>query len=127
AVRPHADRQRHRPRVRRAGGARSARHPRGRRERGARRMTSLPVISARRRRRDRAARAMLAAGTAIALGPLVLILYYVINKGLGAWSVHFFTTDPSGKFFGDPGGIRSAVLGTLEIVGLATLIAVPFG
>jgi phosphate transport system permease protein len=41
--------------------------------------------------------------------------------------VSFFTSDPSGKFFGDPGGIRSAILGTLEMVGLATAISVPVG
>jgi len=39
----------------------------------------------------------------------------------------FFTTDPNGNFLGDPGGIRSAILGTLEMTGLATLIAVPLG
>jgi phosphate transport system permease protein len=90
-------------------------------------MTGLPAISRRRRRTDVAARALLAAGTLVALVPLVLILYYLVKKGLGAWSWHFFTTDPSGSFFGDPGGIRSAVLGTLEIVGLAALISVPLG
>ena len=90
-------------------------------------MSELPAISARRRRRDRTARALLAIGTAVALVPLVLILYYLVKKGVGAWSLDFFTSDPSGKFFGDPGGIRSAIVGTLEIVGLATLIAVPLG
>jgi phosphate transport system permease protein len=90
-------------------------------------MSALPPISPRRRRRDRMARALLGAGTFVALVPLVLILYYLVHKGLGAWSVNFFTTDPSGKFFGDPGGIRSAILGTLEMVGLASAIAVPLG
>jgi phosphate transport system permease protein len=90
-------------------------------------MTVLPAISARRRRRDLAARGLLAAATGVALVPLLLILYYLVKKGLGAWSVDFFTTDPSGKFFGDPGGIRSAILGTLEIVALATAISVPIG
>jgi phosphate transport system permease protein len=90
-------------------------------------VSELPAISARRRRRDRTARALLAIGTAVALVPLVLILYYLVKKGVGAWSLDFFTSDPSGKFFGDPGGIRSAIVGTLEIVGLATLIAVPLG
>jgi phosphate transport system permease protein len=70
---------------------------------------------------------LLAAGTAAALVPLVLILYYVARKGLGAWSLSFFTSDPSGKFFGDPGGIRSAILGTVEMVTLATAISVPTG
>jgi phosphate transport system permease protein len=90
-------------------------------------MNPLPTISARRRRVDRLARAMLAAGVAIAVVPLAIILYYVVKKGLSAWSIDFFTTDPSGRFFGDAGGIRSAILGTIEIVGLAALIATPIG
>ena len=65
--------------------------------------------------------------TLIALVPLVLIIYYLLNKGLSAWSRSFFTTDPNGNFFGNPGGIRSAILGSLEIVGLATLISIPIG
>jgi phosphate transport system permease protein len=84
-------------------------------------------ISARRRQVDRMARGVLALGTALALVPLVLVLYFLIKQGLGAWSISFFTTDPTGSFFGDPGGIRSAILGTLEIGALATLIAVPIG
>jgi phosphate transport system permease protein len=87
----------------------------------------LQPTSARRRRADRAARAMLALGTIVALIPLVLVVSYLLQRGLGAWSTSFFTTDPSGRFFGDPGGVRSAILGTLEIVGLAALIAVPVG
>ena len=52
----------------------------------------------------------------VALVPLVLVLYYLIKKGLGAGASHFFTTDPTGNFLGDPGGIKSAMLGTIEIV-----------
>jgi phosphate transport system permease protein len=90
-------------------------------------VTTLPPVSPRRRRADRIARGLLAGGTALALVPLVLVIYYLLIKGLGAWSIDFFTTDPNGKFFGDPGGIKSAILGTIEIVGLATLMAVPLG
>ena len=49
-----------------------------------------------------------------------LVIYYLLKKGLGALSWHFFTTDPTGNFLGDPGGIKSAILGTIEIVALAT-------
>jgi len=84
-------------------------------------------ISARRRRTDLAMRGVLAVMTGIALVPLVLVVYYLLQRGLGAWSWHFFTTDPTGNFLGDPGGIKSAILGTLVIVGLATLMAVPLG
>jgi phosphate transport system permease protein len=90
-------------------------------------MSSLPAVSARRRRTDRVMRGLLGAGTLIALIPLVLVIYYVLRKGLGAWSWSFFTTDPTGNFLGDPGGIKSAVLGTIEIVVLASVIAIPIG
>jgi phosphate transport system permease protein len=90
-------------------------------------MSSLPPVSARRRRTDRVMRGLLGAGTVIALVPLVLVIYYVLRKGLGAWSWSFFTTDPTGNFLGDPGGIKSALLGTIEIVVLASIIAIPVG
>jgi phosphate transport system permease protein len=90
-------------------------------------MTALTAISARRRRTDTIARGLLAAATVVALIPLVLVLFYVIKRGIGSWSVDFFTQDPSGRFLGPAGGIRSAILGTIEIVALATVIAVPIG
>ena len=90
-------------------------------------MSELVPVSARRRRKDRAMRALLGLATVVALVPLVLILYYLFKKGVGAWNADFFTKDPTGSFLGDPGGIKSAILGTIEMVGLATLIAVPLG
>ena len=83
--------------------------------------------SAARKRRDRIMRGALMAGTGLALVPLILVIYYLIYKGLGSWSGSFFTSDPNGNFFGNPGGIRSAIFGTLEIVALASLIAIPVG
>jgi len=90
-------------------------------------LRAFPHVSARRRNTDRAMRGVLALGTLLALIPLVLILYYLLHKGLGTWTGSLFTTDPSGAFFGNPGGIRSAIFGSLEIVGIATAIAVPIG
>jgi phosphate transport system permease protein len=90
-------------------------------------MSTLVPISGARRRKDLTMRAVLALGTAIALVPLVLVIYYLLKKGLGAWSTDFFTTDPNGNFLGYPGGIKSAIWGTVEMVGLASLIAVPIG
>ena len=90
-------------------------------------MSSLPAVSARRRRTDRVMRGLLGAATVAALIPLVLVIYYVLLKGLGALSWSFFTTDPTGNFLGDPGGIKSAILGTIEIVVLASVIAIPIG
>jgi phosphate transport system permease protein len=90
-------------------------------------MSELGRISAGRRRKDRLMRGLLAAATGVALVPLVLIIYYLVYKGIGQWSGQFFTTDPNGNFLGYPGGVRSAILGTLEVVALATVIAVPLG
>ena len=83
--------------------------------------------SAARKRRDRIMRGTLMVGTGVALVPLILVIYYLIYKGVGSWSGSFFTTDPNGNFFGNPGGIRSAIFGTLEIVAVASAIAIPVG
>jgi phosphate transport system permease protein len=83
-----------------------------------------------RRRRDRIARASILAATVLALIPLALIVYYLLRKGLGSWSPSFFTTDPTGNtFFGGSniGGIKSAILGTIEIVAIASALAIPIG
>jgi phosphate transport system permease protein len=88
------------------------------------------AVSPARRRRDRAARTSLLAATVLGLIPLVLIVYYLLHKGLGSWSVDFFTTDPTGNTFfknSQIGGIKSAILGTLEIVALASAISIPIG
>jgi phosphate transport system permease protein len=87
----------------------------------------LAPIGARRRRSDRAMRGLVMALTLLAIVPLVLVVYYLVKQGAGSLNVSFFTTDPTGRFLGDPGGIRSAIVGTILIVGLASLIAVPLG
>ena len=88
------------------------------------------AVSPARRRKDRLARATILAATAIALIPLFLIVYYLLRKGLSSWSLDFFTTDPTGNTFfksSSIGGIKSAILGTIEIVTLASVIAIPIG
>ena len=87
----------------------------------------IQPVSGRRRRTDSIGRGVLLAATLIALVPLFLVVYYLLQKGLGAISWSFFTTDPSGRFLGDPGGIKSAIIGTVLIVALATVIAIPLG
>jgi phosphate transport system permease protein len=88
---------------------------------------ALPEVSPRRRRTDKLMRAVLLLATLVALVPLVLVIYYLLKEGLSAINVDFFTKDPTGSFFGNVGGVRSAILGSLEIVALATVISVPVG
>jgi phosphate transport system permease protein len=88
------------------------------------------AVSPARRRRDRVARSAILAATLLALVPLVLIVYYLLKKGLGSWSPSFFTTDPTGNTFfknSTIGGIKSAIFGTIEMVALASAIAIPLG
>ena len=46
----------------------------------------------------------------------MLVVYYLLKQGLGAISWDFFTTDPTGRILGDPGGVKSAIIGTILIV-----------
>jgi phosphate transport system permease protein len=90
-------------------------------------MGGLPPVSRRRRVTDKVMRGVVGAAIVVALVPLVLTLYYVIKRGIGAISWDFFTTDPTGRFLGPAGGVKSAIVGTLEMVALATAISVPVG
>jgi phosphate transport system permease protein len=91
-------------------------------------LNAIPQVSPRRRNTDKVMRGLLFAAALIALVPLVLLVYYLLKKGLSTLTGSgFFSTDPNGNFFGNPGGIRSALFGTLEMIGLATAIAVPLG
>lgn len=88
------------------------------------------AVSPARRRRDRLARGLVTAATIVALVPLVLVVYFLISKGISSWSSEFFTTDPTGNTFFKSesiGGIRSAIVGTTLMVALASVIAIPLG
>ncbi|HJW96209.1 MAG TPA: phosphate ABC transporter permease PstA [Thermoanaerobaculia bacterium] len=62
----------------------------------------------------------------IALLPLAAILFYVIREGIGALNLAFFTQMP--KPVGEAGGgMGNAIAGTLILIGLAALFAVPVG
>jgi len=89
--------------------------------------TGIAPVSARRRRGDAIARGLIALLTAVALVPLVLVVFYLLYKGLPAVTADLFTSDPTGNFLGNAGGIKSAILGTLEMVALASLMAIPLG
>ena len=74
----------------------------------------------------RIATAVSCAAVAVALVPLLAILVYVAQRGLGALSVSFFTALP--KPVGEHGGgMANAVVGTLELVGLASVMGIPIG
>lgn len=61
----------------------------------------------------------------IVVAPLVLILAFIIVKGLPAMTPEFLTTAP--RMGLKSGGIFPAIVGTLCIVGLAVAVALPLG
>jgi phosphate transport system permease protein len=75
---------------------------------------------------SRVAESLCAMAVVLALLPLALILFYVIKEGVGALNLAFFTQTP--KPVGEPGGgMANAIVGTLILIGLAALFAVPVG
>jgi phosphate transport system permease protein len=69
--------------------------------------------------------AVLAAILAIAV--LAVVIWSVGSRGIGAINLDFFVRGPSSDFFGGKGGIAPALAGSLLLVGVATLIALPMG
>jgi phosphate transport system permease protein len=62
----------------------------------------------------------------IALVPLVMILFFVVSQGVPALNLEIFTAMP--KPVGEPGGgMLNAFVGTLILIGLAALLAIPVG
>ena len=62
----------------------------------------------------------------LALIPLVMILFYVLTHGLTALNLDFFTHTP--KPVGEAGGgMANAIVGTLILISIASLLAVPVG
>jgi phosphate transport system permease protein len=73
----------------------------------------------------RVAVALCLVAVAISLAPLVALVAYTTSRGIHALSIDFFTqSNPPG---GAGSGIANAIVGSLIIVGLAAVMAVPWG
>jgi phosphate transport system permease protein len=62
----------------------------------------------------------------VAVAVLVIVVVSVVRKGAPSLSWNFLTTEPK-LFGGSGGGISNAIVGSVLIVGVATLIALPVG
>jgi phosphate transport system permease protein len=86
----------------------------------------MTTTSLRRRVLSGAVVAFCSLSVALALVPLGFILFFVLRQGLPALTLEFFTHMP--KPVGEPGGgMANAIAGTLILIGLAALFAVPIG
>ena len=81
---------------------------------------------ARRRVASVAMVALTCVAAALAIVPLVAILGYLIKQGAGALSLDFFTSMP--KPVGESGGgMANAIVGTLMLIGIASIVGLPVG
>src|SRR5213075_2728997 len=82
--------------------------------------------TARRKIKSRVAEVLCGLAVLLALLPLAFILFYVVREGIGALNFAFLTQMP--KPVGEVGGgMANAIVGTLILIGLAALFAVPIG
>ena len=79
-----------------------------------------------RRAADRTVTAVVTAMFLATLVPLVSVMYTVVGRGVGRFDVGFFT-ETMRSVVGEGGGAQHAIVGTLIITSLATLISVPIG
>jgi len=75
---------------------------------------------------DRTMTVLCALGLLVALVPLASVLWLVISRGVHGLSFDFWTKLPA-PVGESGGGVGNAILGTLYIVGIASLIGVPLG
>jgi phosphate transport system permease protein len=74
---------------------------------------------------DRAMRTVAALATLACVVPLAAVLIYVTINGLAALNLDLLTKTERAQGIG--GGAVAAILGSIQMVALATLLAIPFG
>lgn len=86
----------------------------------------VPPISLRRRVTDHVMTGLAVLTVFLVLAPLVAIFGYLVYRGVGALSWNFLTQIP--KPVGEQGGgMANAIVGSIMILGIASIIGVPFG
>jgi phosphate transport system permease protein len=89
-------------------------------------MTVVPPISLRRRMTDHVMTGLAVLTVFIVLAPLIAIFGYLVYRGIGSINWAFLTQTP--KPVGESGGgMANAIVGSLIILGIASIIGVPFG
>jgi phosphate transport system permease protein len=84
------------------------------------------IAENRRQAMDRVVTLGIVTGFGLAVLPLFSLLYEVVKRGAARFDGSFFTESARGVI-GAGGGAQHAIVGTLVITGVATLISVPIG
>jgi len=83
-------------------------------------------VEGQRRAADRTVTTLVSAAFLAAMVPLVSLVYTVATKGASRFDAEFFT-ETMRNVIGDGGGAQHAIVGTLIITALASLISIPIG
>lgn len=85
-----------------------------------------PLVSRRRKIKHYIMYSLIGLATLIAVIPLFAVFIYILQKGLPALSWNFFTQlpAPTGE---TGGGMGNAIIGSLLMIGMASVIGVPIG
>jgi phosphate transport system permease protein len=83
-------------------------------------------VEGRRKATDRLVTSLVTTAFAIAMVPLVSLVYTVLQNGLPRLDAQFFTNSMY-RVVGEGGGAYHAIIGTVLITALATIISVPIG
>ena len=83
-------------------------------------------VEGRRRARDRLATIVVTSAFVLALLPLASLVIATVGNGLDRFDATFFTNSMR-SVVGEGGGAVHAIVGTLWVTGIATLISVPIG
>ena len=89
-------------------------------------MAASLAVEGGRKAKDRLATITVTAAFGLALLPLVSLVISVIGKGSARFDLQFFTYSMR-NVVGEGGGAVHAIIGTLWVTGIATLISVPIG
>lgn len=84
------------------------------------------IIEGKRKSADRLVTILVTGAFGLAVVPLISLAWTVIERGAARFDVEFFTFSMR-SIVGAGGGAYHAIIGTLQITGLATLISVPVG
>ena len=89
-------------------------------------MAASLIVEGSRKAKDRLATITVTSAFGLALLPLVSLVISVIQKGSARFDLQFFTYSMR-NVVGEGGGAVHAIIGTLWVTGIATLISVPIG
>lgn len=89
---------------------------------------ALTRVDGSRRRKDRFMQWLIYGAFALAVIPLISLVWSVLTNGLGRFDLYFLTHSMRNVYGGmDAGGVYHALLGTILITALTVIISVPIG